>query len=601
MHRARRPRVQRALAHLSRRPRHRTSAAVHGIRAVRLRATVGCAGPSTSHQMRAKAFAKIEQNPDRCVKTCLLQAVVRHRVGRAEDLDTRSSTDGPSTSVTAVHTLVKHVPQSFKWDCGLACIQMLLRTRGEDSASPTRGDLINLAKTFSLWTIDLAYMMHACGLPCVLHTVMEGVRQEYAAVPYYKDDLDEDRARVEKLFRGAKSTGVTVKTGSVSIDQLAEVMLQGKLAIILTDRRLLPVMNSKTKGLASMNRAAAAATQQRRQSRGVSGVSYKTRAVRPHHHHQQQQRRQHGNGNGNGSLRNLGQDAPDDQAMTTASSSSASSTTSYPGSSTATTGAPAADEEDRDRDQERQRQRRRLQQQQSQRHAWVSAKDLSIVSAELDGGFIGHYVVRRHNTHPSTSIHPALPYPPLPLPCPCPCPLFPPRPAASVAPSFLLLLLLSHLVAGWLLPPQILCGYDATTKEFDVCDPAAAGPSATSATLLARRAAAAGAGAGAAAPSSSSSSSSPAAGVGTIAIAGGSGTHTRCGSGSGSGLGMHPVPRYTLTEAQLETARKSFGTDEDILILKHRLLDNMEEQAGPGAAATRLPLPAGGGGGGGTA
>jgi hypothetical protein len=64
---------------------------------------------------------------------------------------------------------------------------------------------------------------------------------------------------------------------------------------------------------------------------------------------------------------------------------------------------------------------------------------------------------------------------------------------------------------------------------------------------------------------------------------------------------MHPVPRYTLTEAQLETARKSFGTDEDILILKHRLLDNMEEQAGPGAAATRLPLPAGGGGGGGTA
>ena len=221
------------------------------------------------------------------------------------------------------------------------------------------------------------------------------------------------------------------------------------------------------------------------------------------------------------------------------------------------------------------------------------------------------YVDTTH-IHPHPSIHSFI------LPSPT---LAVPVPSASFAPSFLLLLLFSHLVAGWLLPPQILCGYDATTKEFDVCDPAAAGPSATSATLLARRAAAAGAGAGAAAPSSSSSSSSPAAGAGTIAIAGGSGTHTRCGSGSG--LGMHPVPRYTLTEAQLETARKSFGTDEDILILKHRLLDNMEqpqpqpaaaaalhvhvlkeeeqEQAGAGAAATRLPLPAGGGGGGGTA
>lgn len=140
---------------------------------------------------------------------------------------------GPAASV---HTRVQHVRQNFKWDCGIACILMLMRTRGEHKA---REDLIALVGTNSVWTVDLAYIMHQCGLPCVFHTVMEGVREEYAAETFYKDELDEDRARVEKLFRGAKAAGVAVKTEAVTIAQIAAAVLQGRLAIVLTDRRIL--------------------------------------------------------------------------------------------------------------------------------------------------------------------------------------------------------------------------------------------------------------------------------------------------------------------------------------------------------------------------
>jgi hypothetical protein len=171
---------------------------------------------------------------------------------------------GGSGAVTSVHTRVHHVRQNFKWDCGIACILMLMRTRG-DQGMRTREDLIALVGTNSVWTVDLAYIMHKCGLSCVFHTVMEGVREEYAAETFYKDELDEDRARVEKLFRGARTAGVAVKTEAVTIAQIAAAVLQGRLAIVLTDRRILRPKSDEKE-------AAGLRTRSER-------VSYKTRAT----------------------------------------------------------------------------------------------------------------------------------------------------------------------------------------------------------------------------------------------------------------------------------------------------------------------------------
>jgi len=143
---------------------------------------------------------------------------------------------GAAAAVGSVHTRVDHVRQCFKWDCGIACIMMVLRTRG---VHKTRKELADMAGTSSVWTVDLAYIMRKCGLACTFHTVMEGVREDYAEESFYKDELDEDRVRVDGLFRGAKEAGVGIATARLTVGDIAAAVLQGRLAIVLTDRRLM--------------------------------------------------------------------------------------------------------------------------------------------------------------------------------------------------------------------------------------------------------------------------------------------------------------------------------------------------------------------------
>ena len=56
-----------------------------------------------------------------------------------------------SGTAVSTHTHVHHVRQNCKWDCGIACILMLLRTRGEHKA---REDLIEMVGTNSVWTVE---------------------------------------------------------------------------------------------------------------------------------------------------------------------------------------------------------------------------------------------------------------------------------------------------------------------------------------------------------------------------------------------------------------------------------------------------------------
>lgn len=248
------------------------------------------------HVLPATALAVLRLDPSASV----LQAVMRHRLGggrvigvpaakpagavpnaatatapksdgsgAAKAAGTESAAMAATTAkadgsgvATSVHTPVHHVRQNFKWDCGIACILMLLHTRGEPKR---REDLIAMVGTNSVWTVDLAYIMHKCGLSCVFHTVMEGVREEYATEVFYKDELDEDRARVEKLFRGAKAAGVAVSTKAVTIAHIAEAVLQEKLAIVLTDRRILRPKSDEKQAAGLRTRS--------------DRVSYKTRAT----------------------------------------------------------------------------------------------------------------------------------------------------------------------------------------------------------------------------------------------------------------------------------------------------------------------------------
>lgn len=54
-----------------------------------------------------------------------------------------------------------HVSQSCQWDCGVSCVQMVLRGLGREAE---RSSLLASLGTRSVWTIDLAMLLHRQGV-----------------------------------------------------------------------------------------------------------------------------------------------------------------------------------------------------------------------------------------------------------------------------------------------------------------------------------------------------------------------------------------------------------------------------------------------------
>lgn len=134
---------------------------------------------------------------------------------------------------------VPFVQQQHSWDCGLACVLMVLRALGRTQV-PDLDGLKLLCKTerwalwdggehqktesqrgalfqspdplsspsslhalpfCSVWSVDLAVLLRRFGLEVRYLTTTIGANPQYAAEQFYADCLEEDVQRVEQLFR----------------------------------------------------------------------------------------------------------------------------------------------------------------------------------------------------------------------------------------------------------------------------------------------------------------------------------------------------------------------------------------------------------------
>ena len=132
---------------------------------------------------------------------------------------------------------VPHVRQSYSWDCGLACILMVLRIGG---LMVTLDDLMVICGTRSVWTVDLAYLLHHFRFEFEFTTLTLGVKPEYSAEDFYKHDIDVDARRVNRLFEGAVSHGITVRESALTIAEITSQVGRGCMFIVLIDKRYLP-------------------------------------------------------------------------------------------------------------------------------------------------------------------------------------------------------------------------------------------------------------------------------------------------------------------------------------------------------------------------
>lgn len=141
---------------------------------------------------------------------------------------------------------VPHINQQYTWDCGLACVLMVLRTLGVYDCDIQ--DLEDICCTTSIWTVDLAYLLHKFSVIFTYCTVTLEANPDFSVETFYKEQLPNDLVRVNMLFREAREAGIFVECRSVSISEISEYISSGKYVVIaLVDQYKLS--NSRPDGI----------------------------------------------------------------------------------------------------------------------------------------------------------------------------------------------------------------------------------------------------------------------------------------------------------------------------------------------------------------
>ncbi|XP_017419602.1 guanylyl cyclase 1 isoform X1 [Vigna angularis] len=150
-----------------------------------------------------------------------------------------SNIDSHPSSLLCSHLPdVPHVNQIYTWDCGLACVLMVLRTIGVNNYDIQA--LAELCCTNSIWTVDLAYLLQRFSVTFSYFTVTFGANPNYCVESFYKEELPNDLVRVDLLFQKAMEAGIDIQCRSISAEEISILVLSGKyIAIALVDHNKL--------------------------------------------------------------------------------------------------------------------------------------------------------------------------------------------------------------------------------------------------------------------------------------------------------------------------------------------------------------------------
>ena len=194
-------------------------------------------------------------------------------------------------ATTTTATDIPHVAQLDSWDCGVACLQMVLRWLRSDNSNLNRDNnssssrlsvsetnernwMLQELSTKSIWSIDLvsilrtiliqeASNMHAKFLLC--SKTLE-VDRAYHDFGYYKSSFRNDEIRVNHLFENAKaSEWPLLRLDYLKLTHVVWLVSQSDcVAVVLVDNSL----------LLSSSRRGKRQKQQQQQQQEVSRDSY---------------------------------------------------------------------------------------------------------------------------------------------------------------------------------------------------------------------------------------------------------------------------------------------------------------------------------------
>ena len=162
-------------------------------------------------------------------------------------------TDSPSP--------ISHIRQSEKWDCGVACLQMIHRwlcqPTSSDAFKSERQWMRDLVATESVWTPDLVNaldrMKRMSGSPEEVHfpkmsnfsylycSTKLGVDTSFEDLDYYRESFQCDEMRVKSLLEHGKRRGLPmVQVSGLCFEEFSKVISHSEVvAIVLVDNQIL--------------------------------------------------------------------------------------------------------------------------------------------------------------------------------------------------------------------------------------------------------------------------------------------------------------------------------------------------------------------------
>ncbi|KAJ2080513.1 hypothetical protein H4R24_003033 [Coemansia sp. RSA 988] len=142
--------------------------------------------------------------------------------------------------VSRLHPVSKVLQQS-QWDCGLACVCMVLRAFGQPTCTVTR--LEHQLQTQSPWTIDLAFLLlqNLGQIDFTYYTTYAGVNPDHLQRSFYSEELDADQSRVLRLFARTRiSQDVRVVELEIPLIDLERFLVHRQyVAMLLVDNSAL--------------------------------------------------------------------------------------------------------------------------------------------------------------------------------------------------------------------------------------------------------------------------------------------------------------------------------------------------------------------------
>ena len=143
-----------------------------------------------------------------------------------------SAPSSPPPSAASADGLVHvpHIRQQAEWDCGLACALSILHHFG---VSTTLAQLHQRVGTSSVWSIDLALLLHSFHLALSFSSTTLGVNPSHSSSTYYSADLPLDLPRITAHFATAASIGIPLHCQSLPLPSFLALLAPPSPSLLL--------------------------------------------------------------------------------------------------------------------------------------------------------------------------------------------------------------------------------------------------------------------------------------------------------------------------------------------------------------------------------